>query len=127
MTNYQEKSLERLKELSLLEDGWFDGEGIRINADILSLVEQYTQIFPIDFPIFIYPAENGGLSVEWDKEDYTFGAFFETNKIDCVISRTSDNLYTSGTFQYNEKNILEKVKDYFEKAAIYLEKNESDI
>lgn len=59
---------ERLNELSQLEDGWFDGEGLAPLADSMSWLEEAWCTHAAHLPEpYIYPTLEGGLSLEWDK------------------------------------------------------------
>ncbi|HHY67762.1 MAG TPA: hypothetical protein GX517_11310 [Alicyclobacillus sp.] len=60
----------RLEELSVLEDGWLDGEGKKLDSSGLRWFgERFSQLFPEDLPLpYVYPTIEGHLRLEW-----TFG------------------------------------------------------
>ncbi len=59
---------DRLNELSQLEDGWFDGEGLAPLEGAMAWLEESwrTHAAHLREP-YIYPTLEGGLSLEWDK------------------------------------------------------------
>lgn len=58
----------RFDELAQLRDGWFNGEGRAIPADVLATGRAlFAKLQPlIPYAIRVYPAVSGGLSFEWE-------------------------------------------------------------
>lgn len=57
----------RLEALSLLRDGWMDGEGVKPPAAGLAWLEKaWAEHWPEDVPLpYVYPTVFGGLQLEW--------------------------------------------------------------
>lgn len=66
MSNYQSR-LDKIKEIALLEDGWYDGSGEKIPSKVIeqaySLVA-YLHLNSLPLPR-IYPTEERSMSFEW--------------------------------------------------------------
>ena len=58
----------RLKELSLLNDGWLDGEGLALPVHGLQwFAESWTLYWPLNFERpYIYPVLQNNISLEWN-------------------------------------------------------------
>ena len=58
-----ERSAERLEELSKLEAGWLDGSGDAVHSHALRIAQELLN----DLSILpnLYPTEEGGIYVEW--------------------------------------------------------------
>jgi hypothetical protein len=58
---------EQLKGMSLLMDGWLDGEGTVYSVDDLAWAESVlTPWRPVPY---VYPVAEGGLQAEWECDD----------------------------------------------------------
>lgn len=65
----------RLEDISFLKDGWLNGEGKKFDKEKLKeLEEKFKDFEPIPY---IYPMEDGSLSLEWDIRDW--GISFKLN------------------------------------------------
>jgi len=61
---------EKIKELAKLEDGWYDGNGVRINRNAiegLMILLNHLHAFPIMKP-YLCPNEDGSISLQINKE-----------------------------------------------------------
>lgn len=61
----------RLEAISLLRDGWLDGEGVRLSADGLAwLSSAWSDSWPADLPLpYAYPMPSGLIQLEWTMTD----------------------------------------------------------
>lgn len=57
----------RLESISLLRDGWLNGEGKRPQAEALGwLAKSWLELWPDDAPLpYVYPTPEGGVQMEW--------------------------------------------------------------
>jgi hypothetical protein len=62
----------RLTELSLLQDGWLNGEGCVLSRDgLLRLGKSFDALFDAGLPLpFLYPTPEGEVQAEWSVNDW---------------------------------------------------------
>jgi hypothetical protein len=62
----------RLKELSLLQNGWLNGEGVAPKKENLDwLLGAFENYYDSTLPIpYLYPTVDGGIQAEWTNEHY---------------------------------------------------------
>lgn len=63
-------TLDRIEELSLLGEGWCDGEGKPINPTSLRSLQDITEAYLQEEDVFIYPTLEGGCCIEYDTDPY---------------------------------------------------------
>jgi len=63
---------ERIKELSLLQDGWLNGEGMAPKKEELQWFSNiFESCYDTALPLpYLYPAVNGGVQAEWVNGNY---------------------------------------------------------
>lgn len=84
----------RLEEISLLKDGWLDGEGKAPNTDHLQWVEDVFKHFPDELPLpLLFPTEEGNIQAEWSEGNSEISALFNFNEKSITIE--SLNLETN--------------------------------
>lgn len=60
-----DKYKKRLDDMRDVKAGWYDGEGLLINPDVIDSVEKFVSMLPKDMTYFsIYPTLEGGLQLE---------------------------------------------------------------
>ena len=84
-------------DLSLLRDGWLDGEGIEPPADGLEwLRDGFECNYPVKLPLpHLYPTETGGVQAEWSfgPNEVTFEVDLETQLGEWhVLNTVSDDV-----------------------------------
>jgi hypothetical protein len=72
----------RLEELSNLDNGWLNGEGIALKKEHLNwfsdiFEENYESSLPLPY---LYPTIDGGVQAEWAMEDYDISLKVDLNK-----------------------------------------------
>ncbi|CCQ96694.1 hypothetical protein CULT_480023 [[Clostridium] ultunense Esp] len=62
----------RLEELSLLKDGWFDGEGKALDKNgIKWFADLFTRFYPDELPLpYVFPTIEGDIRLEWSMGPY---------------------------------------------------------
>ncbi|WP_028986468.1 hypothetical protein [Thermicanus aegyptius] len=62
----------RLEELSLLKDGWFDGEGKALDKNgIKWFTDLFTRFYPDELPLpYVFPTIEGDIRLEWSIGPY---------------------------------------------------------
>lgn len=69
---FKKKIEERLKEISELQPGWLDGQGIEILNDVIHRARQLVHALPSTcHNLRLYPTVEGGISIEYDTEHGT--------------------------------------------------------
>ena len=86
---------DRLNELSNLEDGWYDGEGVTPSEDVIDKLKRfYIDIYPKDYPRpYHYPYPDGGIGIEWQFNGYNISVLIRNNLVieDMCIFDTKSN------------------------------------
>ncbi len=78
----------RAEELSLLKDGWMDGEGIAPVKEFLKwLTDYFASSYPEDLPLpCIYPTLDGGVSLEWSNPNMEVSLLIPPDYRESVLS-----------------------------------------
>ena len=78
----------RVEEISLLKDGWMDGEGISPTKEFLKwLTDYFASSYPEDLPLpCIYPTLDGGVSLEWSNPNVEISLLIPSDHQECVLS-----------------------------------------
>lgn len=104
---------DRLTEISVLQPGWMNGEGLAINPIIIQLVESIFTKFDFLTP-YIYPTLSGGLYLEWRINHWDVSVEINSPKLDVVIHAL--NLTTGDEIEHiaiDHANIRELLIDMF--------------
>lgn len=104
----------QLSELQNLQDGWLDGECKQINPSLIELCENFLHKFVDRYSIdkiYLYPSYESGISVEWEKNNFSFdiifspdGKFMELS----IVSNFDKNFQNDIYHRINVNDGLEK-------------------
>ncbi len=84
----------RLEEMSLLKDGWLDGEGKAPTPACVNWVAEVLENFPDELPLpLLFPTEEGNIQAEWSEGNSEISALFNFNEKNIIIE--SLNLETN--------------------------------
>lgn len=101
----------RLDEIKQLEPGWLDGDGQAIDPRSIDAIWKIIQaVFP-DGGVHVFPMEEGGVSIEYIKEDTSLTIDSYTLNGCCAISINVVNLieFDTGALLDIECSDIEKV------------------
>jgi hypothetical protein len=98
----------RTEEISLLTDGWMDGEGIAPTKELLKWISDFfTASYPKDMPLpCIYPALDGALSLEWSNAKVEISLLIPPDHKKCLLS-----ILVIPEEKYEEKSIELSAED----------------
>lgn len=92
----------RVQEISLLKDSWMDGEGLAPTKELLKwLTDSFALFYPKELPLpCIYPALDGGVSLEWSNSNWEISLLIPPNHQNCTLS-----VFDSTKKKHNEQTI----------------------
>ena len=94
-----QSNIERLRDISILEKGWFDGDGVPYTTEQLNKVRALLiKLEGLNFKIYIYPHVDESINLEWDLVDWSLFVTFEFSSNTNLVSFEYFNHTSNETF-----------------------------
>ncbi len=106
-----EKYINRLNEIASLKDGWLDGNGCSINADVIALCKTFLHKQDDNSGRLyrIYPVDTGGIMIEFGGKNGEVSVELEPNKMITVYSFSD-----LGNDEIDDKSFSSLSKGFFD-------------